>query len=235
MRIDEPDAWPTDVDEAVAVQNTLRPLVSTTTPADLVVRTAAGLDVAYESGSDRLVAAVVVLDVADCRVVDSAVAQGEARFPYVPGLFAFRELPALITALRRLTVVPDLLVCDGQGIAHPRRFGLACHVGVLTGLPSVGVAKTPLGHHEPTGDRRGDTTPLTDGDDIVGYALRTRSGVKPVYVSVGHRIDLARACAEVLRLTPRFRLPETTRAADHLCRQALAPLTGERRQGQWVT
>jgi deoxyribonuclease V len=168
------------------------------------------------------VAAVVVLDVSDFRIVDSVVVHGEARFPYVPGLFAFRELPALVEALRRLTVVPDMLVCDGQGIAHPRRFGLACHVGVLTGLPTVGVAKTPLGHYELPGGRRGDTTQLVDGSDVVGSALRTQPDVKPVFVSVGHRIDLERACAETLRLAPRYRLPETTRAADHLCRHALA-------------
>jgi deoxyribonuclease V len=223
MRITVPHDWPDSVDEAVAVQNELRPLVSTTTPDGLVVRTAAGLDVAYAEGTDALAAAVVVLDVTDLRVVDSAVVFGEARFPYVPGLFAFRELPALVAAMRRLTVTPDLLVCDGQGIAHPRRFGLACHVGVLTGLPTVGVAKTPLGHYDPPGDLRGDTSPLVaDGPETVGSALRTQSGVKPVFVSVGHRIDLDRACAEVLRLAPRYRLPETTRQADHLCRQALA-------------
>lgn len=222
MRVTVPHTWPDTPDEAVDVQNELRPLVSTTTPDGLVVRTAAGLDVAYASGSDRLVAAVVVLDATDFRVLDSAAVPGEARFPYVPGLFAFRELPALVEALERLTVRPDLLVCDGQGIAHPRRFGLACHVGVITGLPTVGVAKTPLGHYEPPGELRGDWSPLVDGADVVGRTLRTQSGVKPVFVSVGHRIDLARATAEVLRLAPRFRLPETTRAADHLCRQALA-------------
>lgn len=222
MRITVPHDWPTTVDEAVAIQQRLRPLVSTTTPDGFTVRTAAGLDVAYASGSDRLVAAVVVLDVADFRVVDSVVVDGEARFPYVSGLFAFRELPALVEALERLTIVPDLLVCDGQGIAHPRRFGLACHVGVLTGLPTIGVAKTPLGRYEPPGDRRGDASQVVDGSDVVGSALRTQSKVKPVFVSVGHRIDLERADTETLRLSPNYRLPETTRAADHLCRQALA-------------
>jgi deoxyribonuclease V len=225
VRVTVPHEWPDSVDRAVAIQAELRPLVSTTTPAGLRVRTAAGLDVAYAEGSGELVAAVVVLDVADLRVVDSAVVAGEARFPYVPGLFAFRELPALVAALERLTVTPDLLVCDGQGIAHPRRFGLACHVGVLTGLPTVGVAKTPLGRYQPPGDRRGDTSPLIADDptpEVVGRALRTQPGVKPVFVSVGHRIDLDRACAEVLRVTPRYRLPETTRQADHVGRQALA-------------
>jgi deoxyribonuclease V len=222
VRVAVPHEWPGTPERAAAIQRELRPLVSTTTPDGLVVRTAAGLDVSYAEGSDRLVAAVVVLDVADLRVVDSAVVAGEARFPYVPGLFAFRELPALVDALDRLTVTPDLLVCDGQGIAHPRRFGLACHVGVLTGLPTVGVAKTPLGRYDPPGDHRGDASPLVMGEDVVGRALRTQNGVRPVFVSTGHRIDVDRACTEVLRLTPRYRLPETTRQADHLSRQALA-------------
>jgi deoxyribonuclease V len=227
MRVTVPHEWPDSVDRAVAIQCELRPLVSTLTPSDLNVRTVAGLDVAYTEGSDELVAAVVVLDVTDLRIVDSATVAGVTHFPYVPGLFAFRELPALVEALEHLTVTPDLLVCDGQGIAHPRRFGLACHVGVLTGLPAIGVAKTPLGRYEPPGEQRGDTSPLvTDGPDVVGRVLRTQDKVKPVFVSVGHRIDLDRACAEVLRITPRYRLPETTRQADHLCRQALATQQG---------
>jgi deoxyribonuclease V len=229
MRVTVPHGWPDSVQRAVAIQLELRSLVSTVTPAGLDVRTVAGLDVAYAEGSAGLAAAVVVLDVADLRVVDSAVATGVARFPYVPGLFAFRELPALVEALERLTVTPDLLVCDGQGMAHPRGFGLACHVGVLTGLPAIGVAKTPLGRYEPPGDQRGATSPLVvDGTDVVGRVLRTQRGVKPVFVSVGHRIDLDRACAEVLRITPRYRLPETTRQADHLCRQALAARAAQR-------
>jgi deoxyribonuclease V len=224
VRVLVPHDWPDSAERAAAIQQELRPLVSTETPADLVVHTAAGLDVSYEEGGDRLTAAVVVLDVADLRVVESAMVPGAARFPYVPGLFAFRELPALVQALERLTVTPDLLVCDGQGIAHPRRFGLACHVGVLTGLPTIGVAKTPLGRYDPPGDRRGDRSPLVMGEDVVGSALHTQAGVRPVFVSPGHRIDVDRACTEVLRLAPRYRLPETTRQADHLSRQALAGL-----------
>jgi deoxyribonuclease V len=229
MRVTLPHEWPDFVERAVAIQQELRPLVSTVAPETLDVRTVAGLDVAYAEGSSELVAAVVVLDVTELRTVDSAVVAGEARFPYVPGLFAFRELPALVDALERLTVTPDLLVCDGQGLAHPRGFGLACHVGVLTGLPTVGVAKTPLGRYQPPGDQRGDTSPLVvDGSDVVGRVLRTQRGVKPVFVSVGHLIDLDRACSEVLRITPRYRLPETTRQADHLCRQALAARAARR-------
>lgn len=184
--------------------------------------TVAGLDVAYHEDGDRLAAAIIVLDATDHTVRDSAVVHSRAAFPYVPGLFAFRELPALLAALDRLTVRPDVLICDGHGLAHPRRFGLACHLGVLTGLPSFGVGKTPLvGTWQPPGERRGDRSDLVDDGEVVGAVLRTRAGVKPVFVSTGHRMDLGTACDLTLGLTPRFRLPETTRAADHACRAAL--------------
>jgi deoxyribonuclease V len=186
----------------------------------------AGLDVAYAVDSDRIAAAVVVLDSATLQPVDSAVAVGEATFPYVPGLLAFRELPILVSALERLTVVPELLVCDGQGIAHPTRFGLACHVGLLTDLPTIGVAKTVfVGEYGEPGLERGDFSALRDGDDVIGRVLRTRPGVKPVFVSVGHRIDLDTATARVLELSPKYRLPETTRQADHLSRATLRDST----------
>ena len=147
------------------------------------------------------------------------VVRGKARFPYVPGLFAFRELPALVEALERLTVTPDLLVCDGYGLAHPRGFGLACHLGVLTGLPAIGVGKTHfVGTHDAPDPARGAWTPIELDGSTVGRALRTQSNVKPVYVSQGHRITLDTACAEVLRLSPYHRLPEPIRKADHLAR-----------------
>jgi deoxyribonuclease V len=213
------DEWPSTPDEAIALQLRLAPLVDPRPPADFRPRTAAGLDVAYDG--DRLYAAVVVLDITSLETVDQVVMPGGTDFPYVPGLFAFRELPALRAALERLTVSPDLLICDGQGVAHPRRFGLASHLGVVTGLPSIGVAKTPMGHYDPPGPERGDWTELRDGDDVVGRALRTQPAVKPLFVSIGHRMDLDTACAQVLRLAPTYRQPETTRRADQLCRAAL--------------
>jgi deoxyribonuclease V len=209
------------VEEAVALQERLRHQVSTETDADLEVRAVAGLDVGYAEDSDRLAAAAVVLDAATLEPLDEAVVLGEATFPYVPGLFAFREMPSLLVALERLTVRPDLLVCDGHGLAHPRRFGLACHIGVETGLPSIGVAKNAMGAFTAPAARRGAGSDVTMDGEVVGRALRTQAGVKPVFVSVGHRIDLDRACAEVLRLSPRYRLPETTRRADAVCRAAL--------------
>ncbi|MGA6165076.1 endonuclease V [Amycolatopsis magusensis] len=208
-------AWPSTVDEAVEVQERLAPSVVREVPPGFAPRTAAGLDVAY---GQRLRAAVTVLDLDTLAVVDQAVVEGEATFPYVPGLFAFRELPALLEALDELSTTPDVLVCDGQGLAHPRRFGLACHAGVLTGLPSLGVGKNALGAYEPPAAARGAWSELRDEGEVVGRALRTRDGVKPVFVSIGHRMDLDTACDLVLTLTPRFRLPETTRTADRLSR-----------------
>ncbi|MFI1990058.1 deoxyribonuclease V [Actinoplanes sp. NPDC020271] len=215
-------SWPRTEEEALAEQDRLRARVifedGPASPA-----TVAGLDVAYDDSGDRLGAAVVVLDATDLSVRDTAVIKGRPAFPYVPGLFAFREVPALMAALEKLTVRPDVLICDGHGLAHPRRFGLASHLGVLTGLPSFGVGKTRLiGEWESVGEARGSRSPLVDGDETIGAVLRTQDGVKPVFVSVGHRIDLDTACALTLRLARRFRLPETTRAADRVCRDLLS-------------
>lgn len=218
------------VAEALAVQDRLRPLVDLVGPGPEAPSTVAGLDVAYAEEGDLLAAAVTVLDTRTLAVVDSAVAVGRPAFGYVPGLFAFRELPALLDALDRLRTRPELLICDGHGLAHPRRFGLACHLGVVTGLPAIGVGKTPLvGDWSPPGERRGEWSPLSESGQVVGRVLRTRDGVKPVFVSVGHRVSLEYATARVLALTPRFRLPETTRTADRLCRAALVAASAARR------
>jgi deoxyribonuclease V len=214
------------VEQAVQLQLKMAHLVEGTTPDGFEPRIAAGLDVAYAPDSDRLVAAAVCVDMATLDIVDSAFHWDVADFPYVPGLFSFRELPALLPALDKLKVRPDVLICDGQGLAHPRRFGLACHIGVVTGLPSIGVGKQALGQYEAPGHTRGDWKPLVDNEEVVGRALRTQDGVKPVFVSIGHLIDLDTACALTLRLSPRYRLPETTRAADHLGREVLAGRVG---------
>lgn len=220
MKVSHLHEWPQTAAQAQAIQHGLRPLVDPAAPGPAQFRLVAGLDVAYDD--DRVAAAVVVLDTNTFEPVEQSVVVGTAAFAYTPGLFAFRELPSLVTALERLQVVPDLLVCDGHGIAHPRRFGLACHVGVLTGLPAIGVAKTLLmGSYDPPGRDRGSWTALRDGEDVIGRVLRTRLDVKPVFVSVGHRLDLDTACRHVLDLSPRYRLPETTRAADRAARAAL--------------
>jgi deoxyribonuclease V len=136
-------------------------------------------------------------------------------FPYVPGLLSFREVPGLLAGLRKLRRPPDLLMCDGQGRAHPRRFGLACHVGVICNLPTIGCAKSRLlGTHEAVAARRGSRAALRDGDEIIGEVLRTQNGVKPLYVSVGHRVSPDQARQIVLKCSTRHRLPEPTRLAD---------------------
>jgi deoxyribonuclease V len=141
------------------------------------------------------------------------------RFPYIPGLLSFRELPAVLKALEQLPRLPDLILCDGQGIAHPRRLGIASHLGVLLDHPTIGVGKTRLvGHHDPVPDQRGAWVPLVDRGEVVGAVLRTRQGAKPIYVSPGHRVGLTTAVGWVMACTTRFRLPETTRLADRLSR-----------------
>ena len=220
MKISGPPVWPSTVAEAEAVQESLRPRLDLAGPGPLRPATIAGVDVAY--AEDRLAAAVVVLDGATHEVLEQVAVPGPVAFGYVPGLLAFRELPGLVEALERLAITPELIVCDGYGLAHPRRFGLACHLGVLTGLPTIGVGKTAfVGTFGEPGRSRGSASELRLDGEIVGRVLRTQDGVKPVFVSVGHRIDLDTACHNVLALASRHRLPETTRAADRLSRQAL--------------
>jgi len=181
------------------------------------VRRVAGIDVGFEQDGATSRAAFAVLEFPELRLVESAVARLPTGFPYVPGLLSFREIPAVLEALGRLSERPDLLLCDGQGYAHPRRFGLACHLGVLTGLPSIGVAKSRLiGTHGALPEEKGAWVPLLDGDEAVGAVLRTRDGVAPLYVSIGHRVSLPTAIRWVLACTTRYRLPETTRQAHRL-------------------
>ncbi|MEW2389238.1 endonuclease V [Streptomyces venezuelae] len=223
-----PSDWPADERTARAVQDELRTRVvlDEMGPPPGTGRVT-GVDVAYDDERDVVAAAVVVLDAATLDVVEEATAVGKVAFPYVPGLLAFREIPTVLAALGELRSDPGLVVCDGYGVAHPRRFGLASHLGVLTGLPTIGVAKNPFAFaYEVPAAARGSASPLLDGAEEVGRALRTREGVKPVFVSAGHRVTLDRACAHTLCLTPRYRLPESTRRADALCRSALREVAG---------
>jgi deoxyribonuclease V len=181
------------------------------------LRFIAGLDAAFPDGGDHCLGGVVLWDLRERAVVAERTATRKLTFPYVPGLLSFREAPALLAALRKLDRAPDALLCDGHGLAHPRRFGIACHLGVLTDLPTVGCAKSRLtGSHEVPGDTRGDQTALTDDGEHIGSVLRTRSGVKPVFVSVGHRMDLHSASQLVLDCGMGYRLPEPIRLADQL-------------------
>ncbi|MEF9886421.1 endonuclease V [Streptomyces sp. P9-A4] len=227
--IDIPAGWPADETSARAVQRELRGrLVREEEGPAVGEGHVTGLDVAYDDERDLVAAAAVVLDARTLEVVEEVTAVGRVSFPYVPGLLAFREIPTVLAALDRLAADPGLLVCDGYGLAHPRRFGLASHLGVLTGLPSLGVAKNPFTFtYEQPGPERGEFAPLLADGEEVGRALRSQAGVKPVFVSVGHRISLANACAHTLHLTPRYRIPETTRHADSLCRRALKEAIGE--------
>ena len=173
----------------------------------------AGLDCAF--GGDRVFAAVVAWDVERRRVIERRALSRPLQFPYVPGLLSFREAPALLAVLRRLRTPVDALLCDGQGIAHPRRFGLACHLGVLLGLPAVGCAKSRLiGDWVEPGRDRGECSPLTIGAERIGTVLRTRTGVKPLFVSPGHLCDFEGAEDLVLRCGGGLRLPEPVRLAD---------------------
>jgi len=207
--------WDISVAEAIALQKRLADQVECDDRLGPVERVA-GVDVGYDKARGVARAAVVV-ETATLETVDTAVAERPTAFPYVPGLLSFRELPAAIDALERLTVPPDVLLCDGHGFAHPRRFGIASHLGVFLDIPSIGVAKSRLvGEADVPGPERGDRAPLTQKGEVIGAVLRTRAGVSPLYISIGHRICLETAVRIVLACTTRFRLPETTRRADRL-------------------
>ncbi|GAB4534777.1 MAG: deoxyribonuclease V [Anaerolineae bacterium] len=186
------------------------------------LRYVAGIDVSVRD--EVAYAAVVVLDFSSLSPVDYTVATRPVTFPYVPGLLAFREGPVVLDALERVGTLPDLLIFDGQGVAHPRRLGIASHIGVLVDMPSIGCAKSRLcGRHDEPGDEPGDYTFLVDRGEVIGVALRTRKGVKPVYVSIGHRVDLTTSIDYVLACCRGYRLPETTRWAHRVAGGEIPP------------
>lgn len=181
------------------------------------IRLVAGVDIGFEESGRITRAAVAVLALPGLAVVETALARRATAFPYVPGLLSFREIPAALDALGAIATTPDLLLCDGQGLAHPRRFGLASHLGWLLDVPCIGVAKSRLiGTHDEPGPSRGETAPLRDRDEVIGAVVRTRTHARPLFVSTGHRVGLASAVALTLACTGRYRLPETTRAAHRL-------------------
>lgn len=216
--------WDLPVKEAKALQQQLAERVITETTFDPVaVETVAGLDVGFRGGLAR--AAVVVLSLPDLVPVDCALCEETVTFPYVPGLLAFREGPPVLGVLEKLTVWPDVLVFDAHGLAHPLRMGLASHMGAILDQPTIGCAKSRLiGTHGEPGNDAGDWTPLRDQDETVGAVVRSRSGVKPVYVSIGHRVDLSTSVDIVLRCGKGYRLPETTRLAHKLAGGAELPI-----------
>lgn len=183
------------------------------------LRLVAGLDAHYQTRAGLVWGAAALLRWPELELVESALACRRLDFPYVPGLLSFREAPALLAALACLSRTPDLLFIDGQGIAHPRRLGLASHVGVLADLPAIGIAKSRLiGAFDPPGREKGASAPLIDRGETIGAVVRTRANVRPLFVSVGHRIALDAAVRLVLEAAPRYRLPEPTRLADRLSR-----------------
>ena len=216
MKIDIPDTWPVDAKGAIAVQNRLRDQVIISDQFETIT-TVAGVDAGFEQNGTVIRAAVVVLQLPELTLLEQAIAYRPTTFPYVPSLLSFREMPTVLDALAQLTLEPDLILCDGAGIAHPRRLGIASHLGVLIDKPTVGVAKSRLlGTHEELLPEKGAWVPLMDRGERIGAVIRSRTGTKPLFVSAGHRISLETAVDYVMQCTPKYRLPETTRLADRL-------------------
>jgi len=191
------------------------------------VRFVAGADISSPDTWGVARAAVVVLSYPELSIVEVKVTEAEMTFPYIPGLLSFRESPLILAACEELDSVPDLVLIDGHGIAHPRRFGLASHVGLLLDLPTIGCAKSVLcGRHGPLGEEAGSYAELVDNGEVIAAALRTKSGVKPVYVSVGHKIDLASASRWVMECCRGYRLPEPARLAHLAASGNLTPAPG---------
>ncbi len=209
-------SWDLSPSEAIALQEKLRQKVTLFdqfTPPKRI----AGVDVGFEKSGEITRAAIAVLDFPGLKPVEESVARVPTRFPYIPGLLSFREIPAILQAFNQLSKRPEMLLCDGQGYAHPRRFGLACHLGLLLDIPAIGVAKSRLiGKYEGLPLEKGAWVPLVDKAETIGAVLRTRTGVNPLYISTGHRVSLQSAIHYVLAATTRFKLPETTRAAHRL-------------------
>jgi len=177
-------------------------------------RLVAGIDISSPGTQGLASGAVVVLSYPELNIVEVKIAQGKITMPYIPGLLSFRESPLILAACEKLSSIPDLVLIDGQGIAHPRRLGLASHVGLFLGLPTIGCAKSILcGQHQPVAEETGSHAELIDKGELIGAALRTKSKVKPIYVSVGHRIGLASALQWVINCCRGYRLPEPTRLA----------------------
>ena len=209
-------AWTVAPSEAREIQTSLRHAV-VLEDSHGPVRRIAGADVAFIGAGRTARAAIAVLSFPGLDLIEQAIAERPCDFSYVTGLLSFREVPVLLHVLERLSLWPDLVLCDGQGYAHPRRLGLACHFGLAADLPTIGVAKTRLiGRHGPVPAARGDWTALLDKEETIGVVLRTRAGVRPLFVSVGHRVGLESAVRFVMACTTRYRLPETTRAAHRL-------------------
>ena len=211
MRIRSLNRWDVSPEEAIRIQRELSSLVSVRDEINTVTKVA-GVDTSVHN--DSMLAIVVILSYPEFTVLETARSTLPPQFPYIPGLLSFREAPSILEAFKQVQNEPDLIMVDGQGIAHPRRFGIACHIGLVLNIPTIGVAKSMLiGSHEPVGEEPGSVSYVAHGDEVIGAAVRTKAKTKPVYVSVGHRLTLETAIHYVLASIRRHRLPEPTRLA----------------------
>lgn len=221
-RIDYSKPLPPDVSAAIKTQNELRHLVCLNDDFP-PLKTIAGVDVGYDLKRELTKAVIVVMDYETLELRTSVIAYAHTDFPYISGLLAFREIPAILKALECLTVKPDLLMVDGQGVSHPRRLGIAAHLGVVSGLPSIGVAKSRLcGKHEALPPRKLSVTPLEDKGEQIGYVLRSKDKCNPLFISGGHRVSHDTALDITLRCIGTYRLPEPTRIADRISKWTLS-------------
>ncbi len=214
MKFEQFHPWDLSPNEAIALQKQLAGQVSRRNELGNILYVA-GVDVGFKE--NIATASVAILEYPSLALFESRTASLPVSFPYIPGLLSFREIPVVLAALEKIETRPDIIICDGQGIAHPRRFGIACHLGVITGIPTIGAGKTRLlGTHLEPGEEKGCLSPLIDKSEVIGAVLRTRAHVKPIYVSIGHKVDLETAISCVLSCTTKYRLPETTRWAHKL-------------------
>ena len=225
MKVERLHSWQVSPAQALDLQLRLASQVSRSNEV-ATPRFIAGVDISAGKAQRMATGAVVVLEYPELRLVETEVAQGELDFPYIPGLLSFRESPLVLAACQRLSVTPDLILVDGQGIAHPRRMGIASHLGLLLDTPTIGCAKSRLcGSHEEPGDKPGSYSELVDNGEAIGAVLRTKLGTKPIYVSIGHKVDLETAIYWVLKCCRGYRLPEPTRLAHLAAGGSLKPST----------
>jgi deoxyribonuclease V len=212
--------WQVSPKEAIHIQKQLVHKIKIIKPPH-AIHLIAGVDAAFSPDKTKCIAAVVLWDRATQKVVEQHVAVGPVYFPYIPGLLSFREIPALLSALSQLTLTPDVIMCDGHGLAHPRKLGIATHLGIFTDLTTFGCGKSKLvGQYVEPEKIRGEKSPLTYKGEVIGTVLRTKNNTKPVFISVGHKIDLATAEEIAFESALGYRLPEPTRLADRLVAQA---------------
>lgn len=218
MEIYQTHSWKVSTKEAKSIQLSLKSKLTFHSKIDFSqIQTIAAADISYNRFDDRLYAAVVLVNIPELNLTDVYSTQVKASFPYIPGFLSFREIPPLLDIFEKISIIPDILICDGQGIAHPRGFGLASHLGVILDIPTIGCAKSVLvGKYVEPSVTKGSTSPLVYQERQVGAAVRTRNEIKPVFVSVGHKLCLEDAVKIILQCSPRFRIPEPLRLAHRM-------------------